>query len=219
MLFDRMARPRIGITTDVAEDRYRVGRAYADLVAQNGGCALLLPAHPEAACDYLEICQAFILTGGDDPRMEQWGVRTHPKATPMDARRQAFEVTLLERLEEQPEVPVLGICLGMQLMALQSGGELDQHLPDRLSTAAMHWGKVEHDVEGALGRGRVHSHHRQAVTDPGSLEVVAVAPDGVVEAVRARDRRYYLGVQWHAERTGDARLGIDLIRQLIAAAS
>ena len=65
--------------------------------------------------------------------MERWGVPTHPRAKPVDGRRQAFEVALLEALDAHPARPVLGVCLGMQLMALHAGGGLDQHLPDSLS--------------------------------------------------------------------------------------
>ena len=114
--------------------------------------------------------------------------------------------------------PVLGVCLGMQLMGLHAGGVLDQHLPDHLVTAHLHWDRRAHEITGELGSGTVHSHHRQALSDPGRLRVIASAPDGLIEAVRSNDRPFYLGVQWHPERTTDERLGIDLFRQLVTAA-
>jgi len=113
---------------------------------------------------------------------------------------------------------VLGVCLGMQLMALHAGGALDQHLPDSLPTAADHWGRKNHQVAGELGSALVQSHHRQAITNAGSLRVAARAHDGVIEAVRDEDRRFYLGVQWHPERTADDGLGSGLIFNLIEAA-
>jgi putative glutamine amidotransferase len=106
----------------------------------------------------------------------------------------------------------------MQLMGLHAGGALDQHLPDSLKTAADHWDHHDHPVEGELGSGNVHSHHRQALTDAGALRVVARAPDGVIEAVRADDRPFYLGVQWHPERTDDSKLGPGIFKELMAAA-
>jgi putative glutamine amidotransferase len=136
----------------------------------------------------------------------------------MDPRRQAFEVALLEALDAEGEVPVLGICLGMQLMGLHKGGRLDQHLPESLPTAESHSPRRSHAVSGELGCGPVHSHHRQALVDPGALRVIARAEDGLIEAVRDEARPFYVGVQWHPERTEDEALGPGLFRSLVAAA-
>ena len=179
---------------------------------------VILPVLRGAIQELLAGCEAMILTGGDDPNMEQWGETTHPKAKRIESDRQAFELELLALIDDQPEFPVLGICLGMQLMSLHSGGKLDQHLPDSLDTHGDHWGKVEHTVGGAIGSGRVHSHHRQAIVEPGGLQVVATAHDEVIEAVRDGERRFYIGVQWHPERTDDAHLSLGLFEQLVRAA-
>jgi putative glutamine amidotransferase len=144
----------------------------------------------------------------------------HHKATPLHPERQAFEIALLEALDRMPRKPALGVCLGMQLMGLHAGGTLDQYLPDTLATAADHWDRRAHAIEGELGQGVVHSHHRQALRDAGSLRVIATAPDGVIEAVRREDRpAMYLGVQWHPERTDDQRLGYALFEQLVREAA
>ncbi len=213
-----MKRPRIAITPDLAEDRCTVARSYSRMVWEAGGLPIIVPVLPDAGAELLEGCDGLILTGGDDPNMEQWGQSTHPKATRIHADRQAFEIELLSLVAQQPEFPVLGVCLGMQLMALHHGGKLEQYLPDTLVTHADHWGKVEHQVEGALGSGVVHSHHRQAIVDPGVMSVVAVAHDNVIEAVRSDDRRFYLGVQWHPERTVDELLSRGLFTQMVHAA-
>ncbi|MCP3902980.1 MAG: phosphoglycerate kinase [Planctomycetes bacterium] len=211
------SRPRIGITPDVENDRFQLGRAYARAVARAGGVPLILATTPDAVDVYVDLCDGFILSGGDDPDMGQWGIPMHPEAKPIDPDRQAFEWALLEALAERPERGVLGVCLGMQLMALHAGGVLDQHLPDTLASAADHWGHRAHTVSGDLGAGEVRSHHRQAITAPGRLRVVANAHDGVIEGVRDDDRPYYLGVQWHPERTESAGLGFELIRRLVEA--
>lgn len=213
-----MTRPIIAITANVQDDTYRLSRTYAGLVVQAGAVPLILPPRVECLGAYVGLCQGFIFSGGDDPRMEAWGIPTHPKATPLDPERQAFEMALLGALQDRPEAAVLGVCLGMQLMALGAGGSMDQHLPETLPTHAMHWGRAEHPVEGELGTGIVHSHHRQAITDPGPLRVVARAPDGIIEAVSADDRPFYLGVQWHPERTMDPALGAGLVEKLVQAA-
>ena len=213
-----MSDPLIGITADLEGERYRASPAAAAAVSRAGGIPVVLPCRPERTEDYLRRLDGVILSGGDDPIMERWGVPTHPRATPIDARRQAFELALLEALRDRPAIPALGICLGMQLMGLAHGGALDQHLPESLETAAVHWPRTTHLVEGTLGRGAVHSHHRQALRDSGSLRAVAWAPDGVIEAVADDARAFYLGVQWHPERTEDERLGVGIIAQLVEAA-
>ncbi len=213
-------RPVIGVTTDVAGDRYQVGRKYAEMIERAGGLPIILPSIAARAADLLDVCDGVLLSGGDDPDMTQWGQTMHPRATPLDSARQAFEIALLEALERQSRKPVLGVCLGMQLMGLHAGGALDQHLPDTLATAADHWDRRAHAVEGELGSGTVHSHHRQALTDSGSLKVIARAPDGLIESVQHTDRpAMYLGVQWHPERTEDEHLGFALFQRLVCEAS
>lgn len=211
-------RPLIGITPDVEDGRYRLSTAYAVMVERAGGLPVVLPALPGRAADYLARCDGLILSGGDDPDMTHWGVPMHPRAKAIDPERQAFETALLAHLDEDDR-PALGVCLGMQLMALHAGGTLDQHLPDTLATASDHWGRTAHEIDGPIGHGTVHSHHRQAIVDPGGLTVVGRAPDGVIEAVRDERRPFRLGVQWHPERTDDPALGFALIAGLVEAAA
>lgn len=233
-------RPIIGITPDVAEPRpgsvrLECALAYCRAVAEAGGEPVVLPPIIELIPRQLEMCRGFVLTGGDDPRMEPFGEATHPAARPMHALRQDYETALLRALESHAAMPVLGVCLGMQLMALSAGGRLNQHMPDDLPTAGEHAGNARHEVrvtvgDGVLGRATggsagdqpgprtVTSHHRQAVSDPGRLRVVATASDGVIEAIDDPGRRFYLGVQWHPERTDDDAVGAAIIRSLVAAA-
>lgn len=215
--------PIIGITADLAvsetAERFEVNRAYIDAVRAAGGAPLILPCRAECVPRYLEVCDGFILTGGDDPIMEYWGVPTHARAKKIHPDRQAFELALLEALEGDDGPPTLGVCLGMQLMGLHAGGELDQYLPDNLATAADHWGRKPHAIDGPLGCGIVLSHHRQALVDAGRLTVVATAPDGVIEAIRDPQRQFYLGVQWHPERTEGATLGQQVIQELVRQAA
>ncbi len=210
-----MARPVIGITADADDRFYKSARAYSLMIAQAGGTPIVLPHHLDCLDEYLALCAGFVFSGGDDPRMEPFGRATHPLATPLDSDRQAFEVALLERLPRQQ--PALGVCLGMQLMALVAGGDLHQRLPETLPTHEKHWGHRMHAVSGAIGSGQVQSHHRQAVSDSGSLEVAALSDDGVIEALVDPACRFRVGVQWHPERTADAALGLGLFERLVAA--
>lgn len=158
-------RPVIGITSDVIETgvtgsdarvvRHATGSGYVERIIRAGGTPLVLPTRIEALDEHLRLCDGFVLVGGDDPAMEPFGGVTHPRATVMDADRQAYEVGLLRELEKRAGeggggeggVPCLGVCLGMQLMALVAGGDLDQYLPESVETHAAHWGHVEHGVE------------------------------------------------------------------------
>jgi len=221
--------PLIGITSDIAPHA-RSGRptctvalAYAQCVARAGGTPMLLPPIPSLVPAHLAACDGFVFTGGDDPRMEPFGEPTHPKACVMNPQRQEYEITLLRALaRDRPDAPVLGICLGMQLMSLVAGGKIHQHLPDTLSTHADHAGKDHpvHPEPGPRGlfasvpswaglqfEGPAASHHKQGISDPGSLLVLAHAHDGVIEAVGDPRRKFYVGVQWHPERTADPKVG------------
>ncbi|MEM7756328.1 MAG: gamma-glutamyl-gamma-aminobutyrate hydrolase family protein [Planctomycetota bacterium] len=215
--------PRVGITCDLIPhngiERAAAATAYAAAVVKAGGTPLLLPPIPGTEPHALAAIDALLLTGGDDPATEPFGEPTHPEAIVIHQSRQAFETSLIKL--SQPQTPILGVCLGMQLMALVAGGTLDQHLPDTLLTHADHT-DADHTIEptpgSPLAAGTVRSKHRQAITDPGSLTVLAHAHDGVIEAIGSPGPAFRLGVQWHPERTKDANLGADVFKLLIDAA-
>lgn len=221
-------RPLVGVTTDLCEHASGVRVfsyvSYAAAIEAAGGTPVLLPPMPALVDEFVTRLDAFVLAGGDDPRTEPFGEPTHPRATPVHPQRQAFETALLRELAAgRPDTPVLGVCLGMQMMALCAGGRLDQCLPESCPTHAAHWER-EHEVapvgpgaEGLRLEGVVRSKHRQAVADAGRLSVVAAAPDGIVEAISDPRRRFYLGVQWHPERTGEPDVGAALFELLVAA--
>ena len=221
----------VGITCDTAaKGRGRImhesPRDYAAAVRRAGGTPLLLPHDIAGIPTYLSICHAIVLSGGDDPVTEPFGEPTHPAAKRMEPVRQAFEVELIRRLDQTAH-PVLGVCFGMQLMALHHGGRLDQHLPDShdAATVARH-ADADHVVSLVIdenrllpARGTVHSFHHQAVRDAGAMRVVATCPDdGIIEAIDLADPRFYLGVQWHPERTADPAMGDALFARLVRSA-
>lgn len=194
----------------------------------NAATVVLLPPLVEQIDAQLALCDAFVLIGGDDPRTEPFGEPTHPKASCVHPERQRYDAALLGALRERaPRTPVLGVCLGMQMMALCAGGALHQHLPDVVESAAEHTGDRVHEVrpEPAAGRprdltlaGHVTSHHHQGVRDAGRLSVVARASDGVIEAIADPAHPFYLGVQWHPERTREPALGAAIFDALLRAA-
>ncbi|MDP7005812.1 MAG: gamma-glutamyl-gamma-aminobutyrate hydrolase family protein [Phycisphaerales bacterium] len=206
--------PIVGITADIHENRHRLAVSYSNSVLNAGGVPVILPPIFGAEWDYISVCDGFIFSGGDDPIMEHWGITTHQKSTPVSIERQVFELSLLEKLQSKPKIPILGVCLGMQWMGLIAGGTLNQHLPE--DVLQIH-SDSNHEVDGLIGAGIVHSNHHQAITDAGNLTVVATSDDGLIEAVRCNSRNWYVGVQWHPERTDDEILGQGLFNQLVKA--
>ena len=229
---------RIGITPDTAAAsakdaglggfRYESPAGYAQAVRRAGAMPLLLPYQVECIEQYLEVCDGLVLAGGDDPNTEPFGDPVHPEARRVHPQRQVFETALLAALDRTAH-PVLGICLGMQWMALHHGGRLDQFLPETQpeSVAAVH-AEGDHEVVLCAGdhrwlppRGRVRSHHRQAVREAGRLRVCArsdPSSGGLIEAIDLPGDRFYLGIQWHPERTTDSKLGEGLFKALVEAA-
>jgi len=219
--------PIIGITTDIipynGRERHAAPVTYARAVRAAGGMPVLLP--PGDGIDQIiHRVDGLVLTGGDDPIMEAFGVPTHPAATKVRPERQAAEIAILGAIEaERPGLPILGVCLGMQMMTLVRGGSLDQHLPDTLGAeaAALHWDHG-HEIEpvgddSPIPKGVTFSRHRQAMGDPGELRTCAVA-GRVIEAVWDPNRPFCIGVQWHPELT-TGPLGQDLYNRLVQASA
>lgn len=241
----RTIRPTIAITIDnrddtLASDQYLLRGTYVRAVTQAGGLACLLTQEIDAIEPYLDLADAVLFTGGSDLRPELLPPTSplrrqpiHPACRFIAPERQRFEWALLTALQSRPEIPVLGVCMGFQLMSLFHGGDMHQHLPDHLGEAAAkrHQDNHRHAIEllandsglPAAGAGEsadesVVSYHHQAISSVGSLRLIARSPDGVPEAADDPKKPFYLGVQWHPERGGAGRFNADLIRALVQAA-
>ena len=216
-------RPLIGIGADLARDeqsrpRHQVRATYVDAVVRAGGVPVILPASAEARCAALDRLDGVVVVGGDDIDTRPFGVPLHPMAPVMDPERQSAELAMLAALDARPAMPVLGICLGMQLMGVHRGATLIQHLDDRIADAARHRDDRVHAVQTAVGSGPVASWHHQALADAPGFAEIGRSDDGVLEAIRDDGRPFYLGVQWHPERTADPTLGDGVFRLLVQAA-
>jgi len=214
-------RPAIGIPPCLdARGRWKPGRTYhyldaaaPDALAECGAQPVLLPLQPDADALVARL-DGLLVPGGDDflpeaPYPE--GVRFDPVAE----RQLAFDRALLEAALRR-DLPVLGLCYGMQLLALHGGGRLHHDLPTDLPGAAPHRldPGATHPLEIAEGSRlaailgttttSVNSWHHQAVAEPGAgARASAWAPDGVIEAIELDAPRFALGVQWHPEKEGD----------------
>ena len=231
-------RPAIGIPLCLdARGRWREGRdyvyldaAYARAVEAAGGLPVLLPHQPAGrAAELIARIDALLLPGGDDFAPD----RPYPASVAFDLADPAqieFDRALLREATAAGK-PVLGICYGMQLLALEAGGALHHHVPLDVADPLDHGGgtgTTEHElsVEGGSlleswiggSPGRVNSRHHQAVADAGRLAVAAVAPDGVIEASEGRDGAPRIGVQWHPESLPGAA-GEGLLRAFVTLAA
>ncbi len=218
-------KPLIGITCDLCDSpngkRLFSYPTYGRAIEAAGGLPMWIAPSQHNIPAILDRLDGLLLTGGDDPRTEPFGVPSHPAIVPVEPDRQAFESALLSACDLRPELPILGICLGMQMMALHAGGTLDQHLPDTRNDWHRHW-NAEHAVVPEPGSiielvGMVLSKHRQAVSDPGSLAVIARSDDGLIEAIAATGKHFAIGVQWHPERTSEPVVGSALFTAFVTA--
>ena len=231
-------RPVIGVTTSVEEARWDIWadvvvlqtRAYVDCVRAAGGRAVLLPPDPDGA-DLLERLDGLVVSGGSDIRPARYGAADDPATFDVRDDQDESELALVAAALARG-TPVLGICRGMQLLAVAHGGSLHQHLP---STPGHEqhgaWGSQwsEHRVDLAEGSrvaallgssAVVNSGHHQGVADAGRLTVTGRSPDGLIEAVEAveavdpavdgRDA-WVVGVQWHPEMIGQLPLFAALV--------
>ena len=216
-----MEKPWIGIPTRYHEKSEYIGqiRHYLDAILWAGGLPLMIPAVDEPAVirEYVQRAHGILLPGSPtDVDPKHYGAERHGKLGKLYPDRDAADFAILDFAEEQEDMPLLGICFGIQSLNVHRGGSLVQDIPslvndsvkhdeDEGKPAARHMVEIGEDsmVGRLAGRSKmeVNSHHHQAVANPGrNLRVVAFANDGVVEAVEDTTGRFVLGVQWHPER-------------------
>jgi putative glutamine amidotransferase len=214
-----------------------LARSYSDQVQRAGGIAVLLPPDPRAGDDpepWMELLDGLIITGGADVDPSVYGAAPHPATQGWVPERDAFEIALA-RAAMEADLPLLGVCRGMQVMNVARGGTLIQHLPDDVGhedhrRTMGSFDNADHDVrlaDGSLARrvaGEANhstkSHHHQGVDRIGvGLEVTGWATiDDLPETIEDPTCRFALGVQWHPEADGDSRLIPALVEEARARA-
>lgn len=216
-------KPIIGINLDIEKGppaRAQVNLDYFESVQRAGGIPLLIPPLPdEDLLVLLEKIDGLVLIGGDDYSPSIYGEEPSDKVDLLHPKREEFDLRLVKHVLNRPEMPVLGICGGLQLLNIGLGGSLIQDIPSALpQSPVMHskpnaWltGFQRHHVsiERASMLGRlyrvdsieVNSFHHQAIKQLGSgLVASAHAEDGIIEAVELPSRTFTVAVQWHPER-------------------
>jgi putative glutamine amidotransferase len=225
------AKPLIGVCTALERAQFGVwdtdvtllDRRYSEAVQRAGGIAVLLPpdeALIEDPDSLLDALDGLILAGGRDVDPALYGAERHRDTDEPRAERDAFEIALARRAMER-NIPVLGVCRGMQVMNVARGGTLVQHLPEHVGSDTHRrtlgtFDGNDHPVrlaEGSLAeqatgapRHPTLSHHHQGIDRVG--EGLAVSgwseDDQLPEALEDPDLRFALGVQWHPEADPDS---------------
>nr|WP_246091366.1 gamma-glutamyl-gamma-aminobutyrate hydrolase family protein [Swingsia samuiensis] len=225
--------PLIGLTLDLDSggegkfSRYpyhALRENYLTAVSEAGGIPVCLGYDTKNINHIIQHLDGLIITGGDfdvDPQL--YNEAPHPRTKPFPKRTTAERALLQHALHK--DIPILGICGGMQLLAVEAGGSLIQHLDPALGHEQPN---PRHEVGHPISvlpntylskivqssQMSVNSSHHQAVKNSGSARISALAPDGTIEAIELIEKRFAIGVQWHPEFTldpGDRRLYTALI--------
>lgn len=227
-----MNAPLIGLTVYREEAAWGVWQQRADLlpaqyaeaVTSVGGVPVLLPPTDllGAATAVVARLDGLVISGGADVDPGRYGADPHPRTASWRPDRDAWESALLDAAAAV-DLPVLGVCRGMQLMAVHAGGTLDQHTPDlvgheehspggdvfgRVAVTTASGSRVAALVGDALS---VSCHHHQSVADHPGFEASAFAADGTLEAMEAPGERFCVAVQWHPETATDVGLLAGLV--------
>jgi putative glutamine amidotransferase len=221
-----VTRPVIGICAAIESARWAAWevevnlspRTYSHAVQRAGGLALILPPDDvvaESPDELLDMLDGLILAGGSDIDPASYGAKPHPETRNTRPERDRFELALGTQALER-DMPVLGICRGMEMLNVIQGGTLDQHLGlelHRHTPGAF----VDHGVRleaGSLAarvvgdeRTEVKSAHHQGLDELGEGVIASGhADDGIVEAIELPERSFAVGVLWHPEEDERSRV-------------
>jgi len=226
----------VGINADMETvagkpPRLFLNLAYVDAVAKAGGVPILLPHVEEISMieHLLDQVDSLLLTGGKDLNPSSYGKNKHLKTDIAPVRRLQFDLALTKAALKR-EMPILGICMGMQMLNVAAGGSILQHIETQKGGIKhQQCDKAYHPVhevtilqETRLARilGTkplgVNSTHHQAVDRiaPG-FKISATAEGGIIEAIEKKGPSLVLGVQWHPERLCNDKRNIKLFQALI----
>lgn len=213
--------PIIGLLAEIDDEQdTKLKYSYTKAIENSGGIPLLLPyTESDQTIDrFIEMCNGFVFTGGVDVSPERYGETPQPTCGKVQKYRDELDFKVFSKAMETGK-PILAICRGMQLVNAALGGTLYQDIPTEVKKAIIHrpadTEKIAvHDVEvlantplsafTGIGWIEVNTFHHQAIKRLGKgLEVMALADDGIIEAVYLTDHPYLRAYQWHPERLYD----------------
>ena len=235
-----MNKPLVGVTSLINYEakEYRMQRDYMNFIENAGGSPVILPltSDRDVIRTVISRLDGILFTGGPDIHPKFFGEQTSPYCGYISNERDENELAIFAEVFKT-EMPIFGICRGLQLINVALGGTLYQDIPTELEYSLdhsmsekfrgnMHTVEIEkgsplYDIFGK-GSVEVNSFHHQSVKKLASgLRLAGVAEDGVIEAAFSQDDRFICGVQWHPERMIDAdtcsmELAKEFIRQCLA---
>lgn len=218
-------KPVIGLTGNFAEGETRLVERYYKEIAEAGGVPVVIPplADKDVIINTLDSLDGLMLTGGGDINPLWAGEEPSPRLHSINRERDEAEL-LAVRLAYNRQIPMLGICRGIQVLVTALDGEVEQDIAEGMQAGRLtpgghallkhsqdadrreptHTVIIEKDsaLYGIYGTGTlaVNSFHHQSVRKCGArFKVTAVAPDGVIEAIESSEYKSIMGVQWHPE--------------------
>ena len=226
-----MVRPIIGVTAPTRVTKWGpwdmdatvMPATYSIAIVQSGGIPVILPPDDRMP-DVIHALDGLVISGGPDIDPSMYGAELDPNTLDTYPLQDQREKLLIEAAIET-DLPILGICRGMQMMCVVEGGHMHQHLPNTNgyeSHGSWNGGVSDHHVELVPGtlvhselgpKVSVNSTHHQGVENAGSLVVTGRAShDGLIEAVEKPSHRFFHGVQWHPERINQFQMYSALVR-------
>ena len=211
-------KPVIAITGNYDDQTCKLAEGYYKSVQRAGGVPVIVPplTDTDAIINTLDHVDGLLLSGGGDINPLLVGEEPSPRLGSINSERDIPEL-LITQLAYNRQIPILGICRGIQTLAVALGGKVAQdisdiakvkHSQDAHRSEPTHSIIVEKDstlynIYNSDAQQYVNSFHHQAVSDPGPrFRVTAKAPDGIIEAIESREFKSIIGVQWHPECLG-----------------
>ncbi len=220
-------KPVIGITGNYGELECKLAETYYKSVIKAGGVPVIIPpsADTDTIVNTLSRIDGLLLSGGGDFNPLYCGEEPSPKLHSINRERDLPEL-LITRLAYNRQIPMLGICRGIQTLAMALGGRVEQdiepkatvkHSQDADRSEPTHTVNIESDtiLHSIYGTNSiaVNSFHHQAVAETGEkFKVTATSADGFIEAIESREFKSIMGVQWHPECLDD---GLPLFQWLV----